>query len=117
MYNKIGSNLIQCFFCIVTLKKASHSLSIHVLIFPVGGSKELCLYVSSYGAGVHEVLLSSSKGSERSVNHLLAELGMAAPVVGSQLEMSIMAEHTGGWQGDQQQLSSYSIAVRDLFIK
>ncbi|XP_052774771.1 uncharacterized protein LOC128213245 isoform X2 [Mya arenaria] len=54
--------------------------------------KEMNMYVSSYSGGVHEVLVHTLEQTDKSVNHLLAELGMAAPVVGSQLEMSILAD-------------------------
>ncbi|XP_045158547.2 uncharacterized protein LOC123524421 isoform X3 [Mercenaria mercenaria] len=53
---------------------------------------KLVAYISSYNRGIHEMFLSSRNQGEQSVNHLLVDLGMAAPVVGSQIEMSILAD-------------------------
>lgn len=56
---------------------------------------KLVVYVNNYQRGIHEVLLSAKKQGEKSVNHLLVELGLAAPLAGSQIEMSVLADTAG----------------------
>lgn len=61
----------------------------------MGKDVTLVAYVNGCTNGIHEVLLSS-RDQEKSVNHLLVEIGLAVPVIGSQVEMSMLAE-TAGW--------------------
>ncbi|WAR24397.1 hypothetical protein MAR_038066 [Mya arenaria] len=79
------------------VRSVSCSSQSHVsgALLDASDGKEMNMYVSSYSGGVHEVLVHTLEQTDKSVNHLLAELGMAAPVVGSQLEMSILADTAG----------------------
>ncbi|XP_052256501.1 uncharacterized protein LOC127861849 isoform X4 [Dreissena polymorpha] len=76
-----------------------------------GADKKLGLYVCSYSGGVHEVLLylweDPKKSAEKSVNLLLAELGLAVPVVGSCLELSMMANTTDFHEISMSRMDSY----------
>ena len=56
---------------------------------------KLVVYVNSNRKGLHGVFVSSKDQGDKSLNHLLIDLGMAAPIIGSQIEMSMLADTAG----------------------
>lgn len=54
----------------------------------------LCLYVTNYEGGVHEVTVSQ-RSEEKTANMIMAEIGYAVPVLGSALQMELLTDQAG----------------------
>ena len=66
-----------------------------MILLLAGVNEDLVVYVYNYSCGVHEVILSGAKAADKPVNHLMVEISLAKPIIGTKLELSMLSETVG----------------------